>query len=319
MAAHRDGQPAGTVAGLVDHLVEGLVELERGEQGAVVARVAARSARRSRRGTAVRAASAQRGCRAARVRLLPASRPRSRTSAACRRRRAAGGRGRCARTGGAAARPRSRAAPSRGRGRRAPGRGGSRRGCVAGAGQSRGRGRSEDLARGLVVGGERRAPRCWRWRGAPACWPAARPGRRRWPRPWAAPRPGWRAPRPWRAPRARARSLKSSPRGQRLAGDAPGVLDARQELLREREVADGDGRRGAARRGHCPDTCPNGRGTSVRPAEGERRLHDDVGVLAVVQDPEHLADQRLCAAVTARGVVDDRGVGLLAAQHPGRA
>ncbi len=105
--------------------------------------------------------------------------------------------------------------------------------------------------------------------------------------------------------------------GQRLAGDAPGVLDARQELLGEREVPDGEAAGEPLVRplpGHVPERARH----EVRPAEGECRLHDHVGVLAVVQDPEDLADQRLCATVTARGVVDDRGVGLLAAQHPGR-
>jgi hypothetical protein len=104
--------------------------------------------------------------------------------------------------------------------------------------------------------------------------------------------------------------------GGGVEGDAPGVLGPGEELLREREVAPclaavatrvgPRGVQGAERGGHAG-----------RAALGEGRLRGDVGVVAVVQHPEHLGDGVLHGP--ALHVVDDRRVRLLALQDAGAA
>ena len=127
-----------------------------------------------------------------------------------------------------------------------------------------GRGREEDLARGLVVGWPARGPRCWRWRGGTACWPAGRPGRSRSPGRWACTSASVACTSAVADPRARARSLKSSSRATasaatRQASSTPG----RNSWANARcPTAVPPGRRSS---GHSPETWPNGLGTSVEP------------------------------------------------------
>ena len=241
----RDRRPRRAVAGLVDRLVHGLVELERGEQVAVDRQVEAGC-----RDVAVEEGLPRgirprdRRRRRARAAPAPSSRPRSRTSAACRRRRARGGRGAAGRAWGAAARPRSRAAPSRARheqhlaevqvavdalqlGPRTRLRAGverlDRRALRARAPAPRRRRCRGDASTPAVMRSTSSSDGCSRGNSSPSerCTSATA------------------------APRARDSSVNGGIRGRRGQRHAPRVLDARQELLREREVSRALARRAA--------------------------------------------------------------------------
>ena len=129
--------------------------------------------------------------------------------------------------------------PSRARARRGPGRGGSRRGSRCSAGQLAVAARLDDVAR----------PPAEREPSAGTREPSLRHSRERIAPTSARGRPavasaGGRAPAAraaWTSavatPRSRARAVKSSPAATARERHAPGVLDAGDELLREREVA----------------------------------------------------------------------------------
>ena len=71
--------------------------------------------------------------------------------------------------------------------------------------------------------------------------------------------------------------------------------------------------------GQCPVTDADDGGHPLRAGVDERALQDDVGVLARREHPEDLDDERGVVAVGEVAVEDDRRVGLLAGEHPGRA
>ena len=107
--------------------------------------------------------------------------------------------------------------------------------------------------------------------------------------------------------------------GARLGGaqrHAPGVLDARQELLGEGEVPGCRLVALGARVRPVPGHRPDDRGHPARAGVDERALEHDVGVLAGGEHPEDLDDERGVVAVGQVAVEDDRGVGLLAGEHP---
>ena len=110
--------------------------------------------------------------------------------------------------------------------------------------------------------------------------------------------------------------------GARLGGvqrHPPGVLDARQELLGEGEVPGCRLVALGARVRPVPGHRPDDGGHPARAGVDERALEDDVGVLAGREHPEDLDDERGVVAVGQVAVEDDRGVGLLAGEHPGGA
>ena len=95
----------------------------------------------------------------------------------------------------------------------------------------------------------------------------------------------------------------------------PRVLGAGEELLGEGEVAVCRASPSTAAASRA-DACPTMAGHARRAGLGEGALHDDVGVLAGLQRAEHLADQRFWRRRRVDAVEDDRGVGLLAGQDP---
>ena len=107
--------------------------------------------------------------------------------------------------------------------------------------------------------------------------------------------------------------------GARLGGperDAPGVLDAGEELLGEGEVP---GCRVVALRAGvrpAPGDPPDHRGNPPRARVDEGALEHDVGVVARGEHPEDLDDERGVVPVGEVAVEDHRGVRLLARQHP---
>ena len=113
-----------------------------------------------------------------------------------------------------------------------------------------------------------------------------------------------------RFPERRSLVLEGSAGSGRVERDDPAVACAGQEFLCEREVPDGAAADGAAV-GPIADDVADRRRHRGRTGFGERRLELDVGVVAVMERPEHLADHRSAVALQ-----DDRGVGLLAGQHP---
>ena len=103
---------------------------------------------------------------------------------------------------------------------------------------------------------------------------------------------------------------------RRPQGDAPGVLDARQELLREGQVTGCRRVALAARVRPAPRHRAHDRRNAARPRVSECALEDDVGVVTGGEHPEDLDDQRGLLPVREVAVDDDRGVGLLPGQHP---
>ena len=180
---HRDGHPRRPVARLVDGFVDGLVGDVGGQQRLLVDRELVAGVRLQEGLAVARPTTRWRGTGAARrrrcrARTRSARRPgaRSRTSAACRRRRASGSRAPAARSAAWPARPRSRRSSSPGR-CAASARGAGRRG-------SAGRVRRASGARGRTsCAAGRRAPRARarspaRRRAGGACRPPARSPRR---------------------------------------------------------------------------------------------------------------------------------------------
>ena len=123
------------------------------------------------------------------------------------------------------------------------------------------------------------------------------------------------------SPSARAGPLKSSPARTRGERDAPGVLDAGQELLREDEVPVCRAPTFRARltveasgSGHCPATDPTTAGTRREPAStsADWRTTSGFSPADSIRNTLTMTGTELAGGVDA--VEDDRGVGLLAGQ-----
>ena len=160
-----------------------------------------------------------------------------------------------------------------------------------------------------------RAPRRPRPRSGPASRRRSSPPARAWSARCRAPRRGCACTSAVASPSSRAGSVKSVPASAACSATRQASSTPGQELLGEGEVPGCRWSPSVPGCGQCAGDRPDDRGHPARAGVDERALHDDVGVLAGLQHPEDLDDERGVVAVGQVAVEDDRGVGLLAGQH----